>query len=64
MLRAIDRRTHNQYAIDASLHGIKIPLKFNQDSPQTKTPELTEEEKVMMEKIIQDGQRRVRARYV
>lgn len=29
MLRAIGRRQHNNYAIQASFHGIKIPLRDN-----------------------------------
>ncbi len=31
MLKAIDRRTHNEYAIQASFHGIKIPMRDNVD---------------------------------
>jgi hypothetical protein len=65
MLRAIDIRTHNQYAIEAGLHGIKIPFKYNQVriADQQKLEDISFDPAIA-EKAIMEAQRRVKARYV
>lgn len=47
MLRAIDRRTHNQYAVQASFHGIQVPLRHN-------TEQLTSEVDAKFDQAEQD----------
>lgn len=61
MLRAIDRRTHNEYAIDASLHGYKVPFRVNEKVER-------EEMEIVLppaeaEKLMAEGLARVRARH-
>ncbi len=58
----MNRRLHNEYAVDASLHGIKIPMKHN---PETSC--FSEEEPLdakIAEAAMKAAQARVRSRYV
>lgn len=65
MLKAIDTRVHNQFALEAGLHGVKVPFKYNHEK-------LTEQEQLddiqfdpsIAEKAMLEAQRRVKARYV
>jgi hypothetical protein len=60
MLKAIDRRLHNQFAMEAGLHGFKIPLRYNRDAvPQ----EDVDFDPVVAEKAMIEAQKRVKARY-
>jgi hypothetical protein len=61
MLRNIDRRIHNEYAVEASLHGIKVPLRFN--STTQAHVEMSDDERAHLERVMKQGQQRVRARY-
>lgn len=65
MLKAIDRRLHNQYALEASLHGYKIPFRFNRDLEIAKQESVEEKfDTDLVEKAMIDAQKRVKARYV
>lgn len=59
MLKAIDRRLHNEYAIEASFHGIKLEMKGVE-------PVVEEEpfDEKIAEKALLEAQSRVRSRYV
>ncbi len=51
MLRRMDSRKHNDYAIHASFHGIKLKLKGNKEPQQT--PSLHEEETKAIDSALQ-----------
>lgn len=50
MLKQINKRLHNEFAANASLHGIKIPLQ--QTSETISQPELSEDEIALMNKAL------------
>lgn len=64
-LKAIDRRTHNAFALRASLHGIKIPLKTSPSrKPEVRLDPQTEkavEDHVM--RTLAEKQAALRARH-
>lgn len=62
MLKAMDRRLHNEYATQASLHGIKIPLRHNHEVSSAAEPVTPMEEAKMHEALVA-AQSRVKARY-
>ena len=64
MLRAMDRRQHNEYAIQASFHGLKIPLRHNHEravEEQKVNFDPKEEERALA--ALMQAQKRVKARY-
>lgn len=64
MLRAIDRRTHNDYAVQASLHGIKVPLRDNRErAVKEANVNFSPEEEAAMERQMIAAQRNVRERF-
>lgn len=64
MLRNMDRRLHNSYAIEASLHGIKVPLRHNlEKAKQDQDLEDLEFDPKIAEQAMLDAQSRVRSRY-
>ena len=57
-LRNIEKRTHNNFAMRASLHGIKIPFKKMTSQLQSSlTPEQLKQADVAMEAAIKRKQR-------
>jgi hypothetical protein len=65
MLKAIDRRTHNQYAMEAQLHGVKIPFKYNHDLLSKKSEiEDIQFNQEQAERAMIEAQKRVKSRYV
>lgn len=61
MLQAIDVRTHNNFARQASLHGAKIQLKQLTPS-KIEIPDNSLDDKKAMDALM-EAQKRVRARY-
>lgn len=60
MLRAIDVRVHNIFAREASLHGVKLPMRgstISKDVPDNKMDEKLAEEAMLK------AQERIKARY-
>lgn len=54
MLRAIDQRRHNEISVQASFHGIRIPIKGEPVKPVN----MTEAESSAMEKALQEARLR------
>lgn len=63
MLKAMDRRLHNEYALEASLHGIRVPLRYNKESAVKNEPEFKMDPKEE-ERLLLEAQSRVKGRYV
>jgi hypothetical protein len=65
MLRAIDVRTHNQYATEAGLHGVKVPFRYNREKliEQSQVEDVEFDPK-QAERAILEAQKRVKSRYV
>ena len=65
MLVAIDRRTHNAFAIQAGLHGIKVPFKHNQKKLEDQAAlDDLEFNPDQVERAMLQAQQRVKSRYV
>lgn len=60
MMRKIDIRTHNEFAQQASLHGAKIPLRY-ETPPTLDVPSDFDDEKA--NRALVEAQARVRSRY-
>lgn len=54
MLRQIEKRRHNEIVLQASFHGIKLPMK----GEPAKLPESSEAEVMAMEKAVQEAKLR------
>lgn len=52
MLRHIDRRRHNEYAGQAALHGVKLPLKG--EATIVKAEPLTQAEEDAIQKALEN----------
>lgn len=64
MLRAMHIRQHNSYALEANLHGYKVPLIH----PIEPSSSFSEEEEIVLdpaqeERLLREAQARVRSRY-
>lgn len=57
-LRYIDTRKHNNYAMQAALHGHKIKLKDATPQKKDQESEFTDEESVAAEKAMQKAMQR------
>lgn len=64
MLRAIDRRVHNEYALQASFHGAKIPLRYNKEKEVEAADMEEPADSKALEQAMLQAQERVRRRYV
>lgn len=60
----MDRRLHNDYAIEASLHGFKVPLRHNIEA-KVQDQEIQDQEfdPKIAERAMLEAQSRVRSRY-
>lgn len=61
MVHAINRRTHNEYAAEAGLHGVKIPFQHNREL-EASEPEPPMDAAAAAQ-AMQEAQDRVRKRY-
>lgn len=61
MLKAMNIRLHNEHAVKASFHGVKIPLMFNPSEEKTSEPEITIDP-ALEERILKQAQERVKRR--
>lgn len=65
MLKAIDRRTHNDFAMQAGLHGIKVPFRYSNEVLEHKAQiEDLEFDPKQVERAMAEAQKRVKSRYV
>lgn len=62
-MKNMNRRLHNEYAVQASFHGIKVPLRYNTDLLE-KQEEAEPFDPKIAERALQQAQARVRSRYV
>ena len=53
-MRAIRKREHNEYAIEAAFHGIKIPTIEHEDNKV----DFTQEQSVNLDKAMLEAQKR------
>ena len=58
MMAHMDRRLHNKFASQASLHGIKIP--FTRDQSEFDSVQLNPEQEDAMMKAFKDAQQRIK----
>lgn len=54
MLRQIDKRRHNEIVLQASFHGIKLPMK----GEPSQMPETSEEDAKAMDRAVQEAKLR------
>lgn len=61
MLKAIEKRRHNETAVQASFHGVKIPFK---DAPERELPtEISEKEARLQQQAQAEAQMRIADRF-